>query len=214
MDSRFSKPVMPGRHPDRAHVGRRPGRALYQTVTQEGTVVIDGGVFTRDAGVEHRDPTTQCECGGADQGAVGPEGAGDDARAAGEVEPAARRRARPCAAAKNGSPKPSATEPADDRERQVEQVRDRRDRAADERARSARRTSSGRVGRRRAGDARDRRARRLGLEAAARAAPAHVSVGLDDHVADVAGVARRAPSSSRPSSTMPPPTPVDTTIPM
>jgi acyl dehydratase len=46
MDSRFSKPVMPG---DTLTVrmwddGSR--RALYQTVTQEGTAVIDGGVFT------------------------------------------------------------------------------------------------------------------------------------------------------------------------
>ena len=48
MDSRFSKPVMPG---DTLTVrmwddGKR--RALYQTVTQEGTVVIGGGVFTFD----------------------------------------------------------------------------------------------------------------------------------------------------------------------
>jgi acyl dehydratase len=46
MDSRFSKPVMPGDTLTVRMWDDGKGRALYQTVTQEGTVVIDGGVFT------------------------------------------------------------------------------------------------------------------------------------------------------------------------
>ena len=46
MDSRFSKPVMPGDTLTVRMWDDGTGRALYQTVTQEGTVVIDGGVFT------------------------------------------------------------------------------------------------------------------------------------------------------------------------
>ena len=46
MDSRFSKPVMPGDTLTVRMWDDGSGRALYQTVTQEGTVVIDGGVFT------------------------------------------------------------------------------------------------------------------------------------------------------------------------
>ena len=48
-----------------------------------------------------------------------------------------------------------------------------------------------RLGRRAPGDRLDRQARRLGLEAAAGAAAAAPAVGLDDDVADVAGVGRR-----------------------
>ena len=46
MDSRFSKPVMPGDTLTVRMWDDGKGRALFQTVTQEGTVVIDGGVFT------------------------------------------------------------------------------------------------------------------------------------------------------------------------
>lgn len=45
MDNRFSRPVMPGDTLTVRMWVEAPGRALYQTVTQEGTVVIDGGVF-------------------------------------------------------------------------------------------------------------------------------------------------------------------------
>ena len=45
MDSRFSKPVMPGDTLTVRMWDDGKGRALYQTVTQAGTVVIDGGVF-------------------------------------------------------------------------------------------------------------------------------------------------------------------------
>ena len=103
--------------------------------------------------------------------AVGAERAGDDARAAREVEAAAR----VDLGLRGGEERLAEAErdrAADDREREVEQVRDRRDRAADERA-GARAHLGRRFGRRPAGDARDRGARRLGLEAAARAAPAH-----------------------------------------
>jgi acyl dehydratase len=48
MDSRFSKPVMPGDTLTVRMWDDGKGRALYQTVTQEGTVVIDGGVFLFD----------------------------------------------------------------------------------------------------------------------------------------------------------------------
>ncbi len=48
-----------------------------------------------------------------------------------------------------------------------------------------------RLGRGLPGHRRDGRTRRLGFEAAARPAAAHTTVGLHDHVADVAGVARR-----------------------
>jgi acyl dehydratase len=46
MDARFSKPVMPG---DKLTVRMwrdGDGTAIFQTVTQDGTVVIDGGKFT------------------------------------------------------------------------------------------------------------------------------------------------------------------------
>jgi acyl dehydratase len=46
MDNRFSKPVMPGDTLTVRMWDDGPGRALYQTVNQDGTVVIDGGVFT------------------------------------------------------------------------------------------------------------------------------------------------------------------------
>ena len=48
MDARFSKPVMPGDTLTVRMWDDGTGRAIFQTVTQEGTVVIDGGVFTFD----------------------------------------------------------------------------------------------------------------------------------------------------------------------
>jgi acyl dehydratase len=46
MDVRFSKPVMPGDTLTVKMWDDGPGRAIFQTVNQDGTVVIDGGVFT------------------------------------------------------------------------------------------------------------------------------------------------------------------------
>ena len=46
MDARFSKPVMPGDVLTVRMWEDGKGRALFQTATQDGTVVIDGGRFT------------------------------------------------------------------------------------------------------------------------------------------------------------------------
>ena len=46
MDNRFSKPVLPGDTLTVRMWVTEPGRAQYQTVNQNGVVVIDGGVFT------------------------------------------------------------------------------------------------------------------------------------------------------------------------
>ena len=46
MDNRFSKPVMPGDTLTVKIWVNAPGDAQYQTVNQDGAVVIDGGVFT------------------------------------------------------------------------------------------------------------------------------------------------------------------------
>ena len=46
MDVRFSKPVMPGDTLTVKMWDDGPNRAIFQTVNQDGTVVIDGGVFT------------------------------------------------------------------------------------------------------------------------------------------------------------------------
>ena len=45
MDARFSKPVMPGDTLTVKMWDDGSGKALFQTVTQDGIVVIDGGVF-------------------------------------------------------------------------------------------------------------------------------------------------------------------------
>ena len=45
MDARFSKPVFPGDALTVRMWEDGTGRALFQTVTQDGTVVIDGGIF-------------------------------------------------------------------------------------------------------------------------------------------------------------------------
>jgi acyl dehydratase len=48
MDARFSKPVYPGDTLTVKMWNDGDGRAIFQSVTQEGTVVIDGGIFTYD----------------------------------------------------------------------------------------------------------------------------------------------------------------------
>ena len=45
MDARFSKPVMPGDELTVKMWDDGSGKALFQTVTQDGVVVIDGGIF-------------------------------------------------------------------------------------------------------------------------------------------------------------------------
>jgi acyl dehydratase len=45
MDARFSKPVMPGDTLTVKMWEEGAAKALFQTVTQDGTVVIDGGIF-------------------------------------------------------------------------------------------------------------------------------------------------------------------------
>jgi acyl dehydratase len=45
MDARFSKPVYPGDTLTVKMWNDGAGKAIFQTVTQEGTVVIDGGIF-------------------------------------------------------------------------------------------------------------------------------------------------------------------------
>jgi hypothetical protein len=46
MDGRFSKPVLPGQSLTISMWDDGPGRALFQTATEDGTVVIDRGVTT------------------------------------------------------------------------------------------------------------------------------------------------------------------------
>ena len=45
MDARFSKPVMPGDVLTVKMWVESPGSAIFQTVNQDGVVVIDGGQF-------------------------------------------------------------------------------------------------------------------------------------------------------------------------
>ena len=130
MDARFSKPVMPGDIAHREDVGggerlARSSRPSTRTVSSSSTAAASTYVLSASA---------EGDGGGADERAVGAR-----ARRARCGVPRAnsmRQRASisACAAAKNGAPKPSATEPAHDREIEVEQVGDARDRAADERA--------------------------------------------------------------------------------
>jgi acyl dehydratase len=49
MDARFSKPVYPGDTLTVRMWDDGDGRAIFQTVQQDGVVVIDGGIFTYDA---------------------------------------------------------------------------------------------------------------------------------------------------------------------
>jgi acyl dehydratase len=48
MDARFSKPVMPGDVLTVRMWVEGGGRAIFQTVNQDGTVVIDGGQLSYD----------------------------------------------------------------------------------------------------------------------------------------------------------------------
>ena len=50
MDARFSKPVMPGDTLTVRMWSDGNGGAIFQTVTQDGTVVIDNGKFTHAGG--------------------------------------------------------------------------------------------------------------------------------------------------------------------
>ena len=207
------------RHADREMWDDGTGSAIFQTVTQDGAVVIDGGSASTDWRESHRIRSEsrrfalRATRAAPMRGPSAPRRAGDDAGAAGEVEAAARRRSRVCAAAKNGAPNPSATEPRDDREREVEQVGDRRDRAADERAgaldapRAAPRSGGRPV--MRAIAVPDASASRQ-----PRAPHPHSWPSGSTITWPMWPALPSAPSRSRPSSTMPPPTPVDTTIPM
>ena len=95
----------------------------------------------------------QADRGGADQRAVGAEPAGHDRRRrAANSMPGACDRARPGPRRRTASPKPRATEPATDREAQVEQCRHRRHGPPDEAARPARSSSSGAASAGSAGD--------------------------------------------------------------
>ena len=115
------------------------------------------------------------------------------------------------AASKNGSPKPRATGPATTARRRSSRL------TTDATARptsvpgAAAHASARPPARRRCRQ--DRRARRLGLEAAFGPAGAQPAVRLHDDV-PMWPALPAAPSSSRPSTTMPPPTPVDTTMAM
>ncbi len=146
----------------------------------------------------HAGSLLRASFGGADEGAVGAERAGDDAGAAGEVEAAAG--VELASARRRRTARRTRARPSRRRRRAEGRAGSRPTRPRGRRACPVRsRTSSGRVDRRPTGDPRDRGARRLGFEAAARAARAHVAVGLDDHVADVARVpvARRRAAGRR-----------------
>ena len=100
----------------------------------------------------------------------------------------ARRSSSAWAAAKNTSPKPSATEPATTarpRSSSTQTSATARPTRRPVRSRTASGASAGGL----PGDRRDGETRRLGLEAAAAPARARATFGLDDEVADVAGVA-------------------------
>ena len=124
-------------------------------------------------------------------GAVGAETAGRRPVSPGEVEAGARRSISAWAAAKNGSPNPSATDPATTARRRSSRL------ATDATARPTsvpvRATTSGRA----SAAGRPVMAAMAVPDASAsrqprRAARAQAAVGLDDHVADVAGVAAGA----------------------
>ena len=138
MDARFSKPVMPGDALTVKMWGDGSGTAIFQTVNQDGAVVIDGGRFEYDdlRAAYRLSELDACRARRAAAPIRGPSAPSAPGTMRVPREKSRRQRASisACAAAKNGSPKPSATEPRDDRESQVEQVGDRRDRAADERA--------------------------------------------------------------------------------
>ena len=131
---------------------------------------------------------------------------------AGEVEAGRRGRARPGRRRRTASPKPERHRAGDDGQPQVEQVGHRRHGPADQPAGARSIDVGAGLGRRPAGDRGDRRCptpRPRG------------SRGRRTRTARPSGstitwpmwpALPSAPSSSRPSSTMPPPTPVDTTM--
>ena len=116
-----------------------------------------------------------------------------------------------------GSSEERVTEPqgdrtGDDGELQIEQIGNRTDGSADEPASPDAFGFVGRFG----GTARaggDAGAADLGLQHALHMGVEFGALGFDHDMTDVAGIPA-LPSSSRPSRTMPPPTPVDTTMPM
>ena len=73
MDARFSKPVFPGDTLTVKMWNQGAGKAIFQTVTQEGTVVIDGGIFEYEADSPRLPdavaPSVRQSTRGADQGA-------------------------------------------------------------------------------------------------------------------------------------------------
>ncbi len=113
-----------------------------------------------------------------------------DARPTAEVELGVAVEHRLCRVEERGA-EAQGDRTAHDDEIEVEQVAHRRHGAADQVA-GALHDLVGRFGGRATGDRLDGPARRLGLEAPARPAPAPPTVGLDDHMADVPGVARGA----------------------
>ena len=228
MDSRFSKPVMPGDTLTVRMWDDGKGRALYQTATQDGTVVIDGGVFTYDVASRTRRHCARAICGvltpvrsydrvratlaAPMRGPSGPRLPGT-IRVPREKSRRQLASSSAWAAAKNGSPKPSATEPLTTASGRSSRFATDATARPDEHA-GALAHLERRVGRRPTGDrvrsrcptprprgTRARRTRRGGR----RARRSRGRCGRR---------CRASPSRRRPSSTMPPPTPVDTTIAM
>ena len=184
-----------GRRADREDVGRRqrqgalpdghPGRRRRHRRRPSSS--------TRNLHLSAARSPSQAEGdgGGADERAVGAERAGDDAGAARELDAAAR----VDLGLRGGEERRAEAErdrTGDDREIEVEQVGDARDRAPDERAGACRRSSGGAS----AGGRPVMRAIAVPDASASRQprAPhaALVAVGLDDDVADVPGVAAAA----------------------
>ena len=154
----------------------------------------------------------EADGGGADERAVGAEAGRDDAGAARRTRGGRARSSSAWAAAKNGVAEAEGHRAGDDREPQVEQVGHRRHRPADQACRCARRSLGRRLRGRAPGGGRDGRARRLGLEAARGRRTRTRRPSGSTMTWPMWPALPPAPSSSRPSSTMPPPTPVDTTM--
>ena len=130
-----------------------------------------------------------------------------------EVEPRAWRRARPGRRRRTASPKPSATEPATTPGAGRAGWPPTR-RARPTAARCALGSSRRRVLRRRAGDARRSAVPDASASRHPRPPQAHGRPSGSTITWPMWPALPSAPSSSRPSSTMPPPTPVDTTMAM
>ena len=100
MDARFSKPVMPGDTLTVRMWDDGAGTAIFQTVNQDGVVVIDGGRF--DASSRRSNGVVRlCDARAARataaapiERAVGAERAGDDARARARSRGGSARRSR------------------------------------------------------------------------------------------------------------------------